>query len=230
MKKVSHFINGKVFTVKDSRTGPIFNPAIGEQIAEVELASKATVEKAIQSSAKAFVTWSKTTPINRSRILAKYKDLLIKNMEELAVMVSEQHGKTIPDAKGSIQRGIEVVEYASGITESLKGDHSANVGTNVDSYNLRQPLGVCAGITPFNFPAMVPMWMYPVAIACGNTFVLKPSEKDPSCPIRLGELAIEAGMPPGVLNVVNGDKESVDTLLESKDVQAISFVLSLIHI
>jgi len=219
MKKVSHFIDGKAFIVKDSRTGPIFNPAIGEQIAEVELASKATVEKAIESSKKAFATWSKTTPINRSRILAKYKDLLIKNMEELAEMVSEQHGKTIPDAKGSIQRGIEVVEYASGITESLKGDHSANVGTNVDSYNLRQPLGVCAGITPFNFPAMVPMWMYPVAIACGNTFVLKPSEKDPSCPIRLGELAIEAGMPPGVLNVINGDKESVDTLLESKDVQ-----------
>ena len=194
MKKISHFINGKTYSIKDTRTGPIFNPAIGEQIAEVELANKATVEMAIKSSAKAFLTWSKTTPINRSRILAKYKDLLIKNMEELAVMVSEQHGKTIPDAKGSIQRGIEVVEYASGITESLKGDHSANVGTNVDSYNLRQPLGVCAGITPFNFPAMVPMWMYPVAIACGNTFVLKPSEKDPSCPIRLGELAIEAGI------------------------------------
>ena len=145
-------------------------------------------------------------------------------MEEIAVMVSKEHGKTIADAKGSIQRGIEVVEYATGITESLKGDHSANVGTNVDSYNLRQPLGVCAGITPFNFPAMVPMWMYPVSIACGNTFILKPSEKDPSCPIRLAELAIEAGLPVGVLNVVNGDKEAVDTLLENKDVQAISFV------
>ena len=224
MKKISHFIDGKTYSDNESRKGPIFNPAIGEQIAEVELASKVTVEMAIESSKKAFITWSKTTPINRSRILAKYKDLLIKNMEDLAVMVSEQHGKTIPDAKGSIQRGIEVVEYATGITDSLKGDHSASVGTNVDSYSMRQPLGVCAGITPFNFPAMVPMWMYPVAIACGNTFVLKPSEKDPSCPIRLGELAIEAGMPPGVLNVVNGDKESVDTLLESKDVQAISFV------
>jgi len=219
MKKISHFIDGKTYSNNESRKGPIFNPAIGEQIAEVELASKDTVEMAIESSKKAFITWSKTTPINRSRILAKYKDLLIKNMEDLAVMVSEQHGKTIPDAKGSIQRGIEVVEYATGITDSLKGDHSASVGTNVDSYSMRQPLGVCAGITPFNFPAMVPMWMYPVAIACGNTFVLKPSEKDPSCPIRLGELAIEAGMPPGVLNVVNGDKESVDTLLESKDVQ-----------
>ena len=224
MKKVSHFIDGKTFTDDKSRKGPIFNPAIGEQIAEVELASKTTVEMAIESSKKAFLKWSKTTPINRARILAKYKDLLVKNMEDLAVMVSEQHGKTIPDAKGSVQRGIEVVEYATGITDSLKGDHSTSVGTNVDSYSMRQPLGVCAGITPFNFPAMVPMWMYPVAIACGNTFVLKPSEKDPSCPIKLGELAIEAGMPPGVLNVVNGDKEAVDTLLESKDVQAISFV------
>ena len=154
------------------------------------MASKSTVELAIESSAKAFIKWSKTTPITRSRILSKYKDLLIKNMEEIAVMVSKEHGKTIADAKGFIQRGIEVVEYATGITESLKGDHSANVGTNVDSYNLRQPLGVCAGITPFNFPAMVPMWMYPVSIACGNTFILKPSEKDPSCPIRLAELAI----------------------------------------
>ncbi|MBT3547541.1 MAG: CoA-acylating methylmalonate-semialdehyde dehydrogenase, partial [Flavobacterium sp.] len=224
MNKVSHFIDGKIYSDSKSRMGPIFNPAIGEQIAEVELASKTTVEMAIESSAKAFIKWSKTTPITRSRILSKYKDLLIKNMEEIAVMVSKEHGKTIADAKGSIQRGIEVVEYATGITESLKGDHSANVGTNVDSYNLRQPLGVCAGITPFNFPAMVPMWMYPVSIACGNTFILKPSEKDPSCPMRLAELAIEAGLPVGVLNVVNGDKEAVDTLLENKDVQAISFV------
>ena len=224
MKKISHFIDGKIYSDSKSRMGPIFNPAIGEQIAEVELASKTTVEMAIESSAKAFIKWSKTTPITRSRILSKYKDLLIKNMEEIAVMVSKEHGKTIADAKGSIQRGIEVVEYATGITESLKGDHSANVGTNVDSYNLRQPLGVCAGITPFNFPAMVPMWMYPVSIACGNTFILKPSEKDPSCPMRLAELAIEAGLPVGVLNVVNGDKEAVDTLLENKDVQAISFV------
>ena len=224
MKKISHFIDGKLYSDKTARTGPIFNPAIGEKIGEVELGSKSIVELAIQSSKNAFIKWSKTTPINRSRILSKYKDLLIKNMEELAAMVSEEHGKTIPDAKGSVQRGIEVVEYATGITDSLKGDHSSSVGTNVDSYSMRQPLGVCAGITPFNFPAMVPMWMYPVAIACGNTFVLKPSEKDPSCPIRLAELAIEAGLPAGVLNVVNGDKEAVDTLLENKDVQAISFV------
>ena len=224
MKKISHFIDGKIYSDSKSRIGPIFNPAIGEKIAEVELASKSTVEMAIESSSKAFQKWSKTTPINRARILAKFKDLLIKNMNDLAVMVSEQHGKTIADAKGSIQRGIEVVEYATGITDSLKGDHSTSVGTNVDSHTLRQPLGVCAGITPFNFPAMVPMWMFPVAIACGNTFVLKPSEKDPSCPMKLAELAIEAGLPNGVLNVVNGDKEAVDTLLQNKTVQAISFV------
>ena len=153
MKKISHFIDGKIYSDGKSRMSPIFNPAIGEKIAEVELASKATVEMAIKSSEKAFQKWSKTTPINRARILAKFKDLLIQNMNDLAEMVSEQHGKTIADAKGSIQRGIEVVEYATGITDSLKGDHSANVGTNVDSHTLRQPLGVCAGITPFNFPA-----------------------------------------------------------------------------
>ena len=224
MKKISHFIGGKIYSDKNSRIGKIFNPAIGEQIAEVELATKITTEKAIKNSSDAFLKWSKTTPINRARILSKYKDLLIKNMEELAVMVSEQHGKTIPDAKGSIQRGIEVVEYATGITDSLKGDHSASVGTNVDSHTLRQPLGVCAGITPFNFPAMVPMWMFPMAIACGNTFVLKPSEKNPSCSIRLAELFLEAGLPKGVFNVVNGDKEAVDAIINNKDVAAVSFV------
>ena len=224
MEKVSHFINGKKFSVKDTRKAAIFNPALGEQIAEVELASRETVNLATESAAKAFLDWSKTTPIKRARIFSKYKDLIIENMNELAEIVSKEHGKTIPDAKGSIQRGIEVVEYATGITNSLKGEFSGSVGTNVDSHSMRQPLGVCAGITPFNFPAMVPMWMFPIAIACGNTFVLKPSEKDPSCGFRLAELAIEAGIPPGVLNVVNGDKEAVDALLEDKKVQAISFV------
>ncbi len=224
MEKISHFINGKKFSVKDSRKAAIFNPALGEQIAEVELASRETVNLATESAAKAFLDWSKTTPIKRARIFSKYKDLIIENMNELAEIVSKEHGKTIPDAKGSIQRGIEVVEYATGITNSLKGEFSGSVGTNVDSHSMRQPLGVCAGITPFNFPAMVPMWMFPIAIACGNTFVLKPSEKDPSCGFRLAELAIEAGIPPGVLNVVNGDKEAVDALLEDKKVQAISFV------
>ena len=176
MEKISHFIDGKTYSSSKSRTGQVFNPAIGEQIAEVELASKETVKLAVESASKAFIKWSKTTPISRSRILSKYKDLIIKNMDKLAELVSSQHGKTIPDAKGSIQRGIEVVEYATGITSALKGEHSTSVGTNVDSHTLRQPLGVCAGITPFNYPAMVPMWMFPVAIACGNTFVLKPSE------------------------------------------------------
>ena len=224
MELISHFIDGKLYSDKNSRKGKVFNPATGEQIADVELASKDIVKMAVESSLQAFDKWSKTTPITRARIFSKYKDLLVQNMNELAELVSKQHGKTIPDAKGSIQRGIEVVEYVTGITSSLKGEHSSNVGTNVDSHTLRQPLGVCAGITPFNFPAMVPMWMFPVAIACGNTFVLKPSEKDPSCPLKLAELAIEAGFPPGVLNCVNGDKESVDALLEDKDVQAISFV------
>ncbi len=224
MEKISHFIDGKAYSLPDSRIGAIFNPAIGEQIAEVELASKEIVKQATENASIAFLKWSRTTPISRSRILSKYKDLIIKNMNELAEIVSKQHGKTIADSKGSIQRGIEVVEYASGITSALKGEHSTSVGTNVDSHTLRQPLGVCAGITPFNFPAMVPMWMFPVAIACGNTFVLKPSEKDPSCAIKLAELAIESGIPPGVLNVVNGDKQAVDALLEDKNVQAISFV------
>ena len=224
MEKISHFIDGKIYSVSSSRTGPIFNPAIGQQIAEVELASKDTVKLAVNSASKAYLKWSKTTPISRSRILEKYKSLVVKNMDELAELVSKQHGKTIPDSKGSIQRGIEVVEYATGITSALKGEHSTSGCSNVDSHTLRQPLGVCAGITPFNFPAMVPMWMFPIAIACGNTFILKPSEKDPSCPLKLAQLAVEAGIPPGVLNVVNGDKEAVDAILEDKNIQAVSFV------
>ena len=151
MEKISHFIDGKIFSDSKSRKGKVFNPATGEQIAEVELASKEIVQMAVENSNKAFLKWSKTTPITRARIFSKYKDLLVKNMNELAELVSKQHGKTIPDAKGSIQRGIEVVEYVTGITSSLKGEHSSNVGTNVDSHTLRQPLGVCAGITPFNF-------------------------------------------------------------------------------
>ena len=176
MELISHFIDGKLYSDKNSRKGKVYNPATGEQIADVELASKDIVKMAVENSLQAFDKWSKTTPITRARIFSKYKDLLVQNMNELAELVSKQHGKTIPDAKGSIQRGIEVVEYVTGITSSLKGEHSSSVGTNVDSHTLRQPLGVCAGITPFNFPAMVPMWMFPMAIACGNTFVLKPSE------------------------------------------------------
>ena len=224
MELISHFIDGKLYSDKNSRKGKVYNPATGEQIADVELASKDIVKMAVENSLQAFDKWSKTTPITRARIFSKYKDLLVQNMSEIAELVSKQHGKTIPDAKGSIQRGIEVVEYVTGITSSLKGEHSSNVGTNVDSHTLRQPLGVCAGITPFNFPAMVPMWMFPMAIACGNTFVLKPSEKDPSISIKLAQLFQEAGLPDGVFNVINGDKEVVDAILTNKDIKAVSFV------
>ena len=224
MKTISHFIDGKIYSDSKSRKGPIFNPAIGEQIAEVELGTKATVEKAIESSSKAFITWSQKTPLYRARVLFKFKELIEKNSDLLTKIIVSEHGKVYEDAKGSLTRGLEVVEFACGIPQLLKGEFTENVGTDVDSWSMRQPLGVCAGITPFNFPAMVPMWMFPVAIACGNTFVLKPSEKDPSCSIKLAELFTEAGLPEGVFNVVNGDKESVDAIISNKDISAVSFV------
>jgi len=178
----------------------------------------------IESSKKSQIIWSKTTPLKRSRIIAKYKTLIENNIQELAEIVSKEHGKTLEDAKGSITRGLEVIEFACGIPHLLKGEFSQNVGSNIDSWSVRQPLGICAGITPFNFPAMVPMWMYPISIACGNSFILKPSEKNPSCSIRLAELFTEAGLPDGVFNVINGDKEVVDLILENKDISSISFV------
>src|SRR6056300_321181 len=224
MNIIEHYVNGKKFSGSSKRTSKVFNPATGEQTAEVKLASTKDLDDAVQVAKKAFVSWSAKPPLQRARIMFKFKELIEKNSEELTKIIVSEHGKVFEDAKGSLTRGLEVVEFACGIPQLLKGEFTENVGTDVDSWSMRQPLGVCAGITPFNFPAMVPMWMYPVAIACGNTFVLKPSEKDPSCPIRLAELAIEAGLPAGVLNVVNGDKEAVDTLLENKDVQAISFV------
>lgn len=224
MKRIAHLIGGEPASSADARLGPVFNPATGEQTAELELASKQTVENAIAKSQAAFREWSARTPINRARVMFRYKELMQANMDELAVLVSQEHGKTIDDAKGSITRGIEIIEFACGIPQLLKGEYSSNVGSGVDSFNLRQPLGVCAGITPFNFPAMVPLWMYPVALACGNTFILKPSEKTPSCPLRMVELAHEAGVPTDVLQVVNGDKEAVDTLLHDERVKAVSFV------
>ena len=224
MIRIGHLINGEKSTRSDGRTGPVFNPATGQQIAEVELASTADVAEAVAVADAAFVEWSGRTPINRARVMFRYKQLLEEHADELAELVSREHGKTLPDALGSVKRGIEIVEFACGIPQLLKGEYSANVGSGVDSFNMRQPLGVCAGITPFNFPAMVPLWMFPVALACGNTFVLKPSEKDPSCPLRMVELAHEAGVPPGVLNVVNGDKEAVDALLTDSRVKAVSFV------
>jgi malonate-semialdehyde dehydrogenase (acetylating)/methylmalonate-semialdehyde dehydrogenase len=181
-------------------------------------------DQAVEVAKKAFETWSLKPPLQRARVMFKFKELIEKNSDELTKLIVSEHGKVYDDAQGSLTRGLEVVEFACGIPHLLKGEFSENVGTNVDSWSMRQPLGVVAGITPFNFPAMVPMWMFPIAIACGNTFILKPSEKDPSCAIKLAELLKEAGLPDGVFNVINGDKESVDAILENKDIKAVSFV------
>jgi malonate-semialdehyde dehydrogenase (acetylating)/methylmalonate-semialdehyde dehydrogenase len=224
MNTIEHFVNGKKFSGASRRASKVFNPATGENLAEVKLASTQDVDTAVQAAKKSFASWSIKPPLQRARIMFKFKELIEKNSEELTKIIVSEHGKVFDDAKGELTRGLEVVEFACGIPQLLKGEFTENVGTDVDSWSLRQPLGVCAGITPFNFPAMVPMWMFPVAIACGNTFILKPSEKDPSCAIRLAELLIEAGLPEGVFNVVNGDKESVDALINHKDISAISFV------
>ena len=224
MKKIQHFVNGQLFSGNSKRVGKVFKPATGEQSAEVILASTKDINDAVANAAEAFESWSNKPPLQRARIMFKFKELIEKNSDELTKIIVSEHGKVYEDAKGSLTRGLEVVEYACGIPQLLKGEFTENVGTDVDSWSIRQPLGVCAGITPFNFPAMVPMWMFPMAIACGNTFVLKPSEKDPSCALRLAELLKEAGLPSGVFNVVNGDKESVDALIDHKEVAAISFV------
>ena len=222
--RLQHFIDGERVDGESNRYGDVFNPATGEVSARAPYASSHEVRKAVASAKAAFPGWAGTPPAQRARILFRYRDLLETHKEELAKLVSHEHGKTIEDAKGSVTRGSEIVEFACGIPQLLKGDHNENVANAVDSYSIRQALGVCAGITPFNFPAMVPLWMYPVALACGNTFVLKPSERDPSTGLRLAELAVEAGLPPGVLNVVIGDKEAVDALLTDPDVAAVSFV------
>ena len=224
MNLIEHFIGGKIIAGSSKRIGKIFNPATGDQSSEVKLASKNDIDLAVSIAKKAFITWSNKPPIQRARVIFKFKELIEKNSDELTKLIVSEHGKVYEDAKGSLNRGLEVIEFACGIPQLLKGEFTENVGTDVDSWSTRQPIGVCAGITPFNFPAMVPMWMFPMAIACGNTFVLKPSEKDPSCSIKLAELFMEAGLPEGVFNVVNGDKEAVDALLTNKDVQAISFV------
>ena len=224
MNLIKHFVGGKVISGNSERKGKIFNPATGEQESEVILASKADLDGAVEIAQKAFETWSLNPPLQRARIMFKFKELIEKNFDELAKLIVSEHGKVYEDAKGSLIRGLEVVEFACGIPHLLKGEFSENVGTNVDSYSMRQPLGVAAGITPFNFPAMVPMWMFPLAIACGNSFILKPSEKDPSCPMKLAELLHEAGLPAGVFNVVNGDKEVVDAILTNQSIKAVSFV------
>ncbi|MDR5875815.1 CoA-acylating methylmalonate-semialdehyde dehydrogenase [Vreelandella gomseomensis] len=224
MKTLSHYLNGQLTTGQNQRYAPVYNPATGEQSAQVALASADETRDAVRIADEAFVTWSKTSPLKRSRILFKFKALVEEHTDELARLISSEHGKVFSDAKGEVTRGLEVVEFACGIPHLQKGEHSMNVGSGVDSYSMMQPLGVCAGISPFNFPAMVPMWMFPIALACGNTFVMKPSEKDPSTPLRLAELLSEAGLPDGVFNVLNGDKEAVDVLLTDECVQAVSFV------
>jgi len=224
MNLIEHFINGKTTKGSSKKKSKVFNPATGEQTAEVNLASKNDIDLAVEKAKQAFTDWSRKPPAQRARIIFKFKELIEKNSDEIIKLIVSEHGKVYEDAKGSLTRGLEVVEFACGIPHLLKGEFTENVGTDVDSWSIRQSLGVCAGITPFNFPAMVPLWMFPIAIACGNTFVLKPSEKDPSCSIKLAQLFTEAGLPDGVFNVVNGDKEAVDALLTNKDVVAISFV------
>ena len=224
MKKINHFIDGKEYSSQSKRFGDVYNPALGEKIAEVSFANSDDVEQAIISAKNAFSSWSKTPPLTRSRIFFKFKELLVRDMDKLAAQVTEEHGKVISDSIGSITRGMEVVEFMCGVPHLIKGEFSENVGSNIDSWSMRQPLGICVGITPFNFPAMVPMWMFVVAIACGNCFILKPSEKDPSLLILLGDLLKEAGLPDGVFNVVNGDKEAVDCLITHPEVSAVSFV------
>ncbi len=224
MKTIPLWIGGKAVAAAATRNAPVTNPSTGAVSAQVPLCDAADIDRAVQSARAAYAGWRDTPPVRRARVLQQFLQLLQANQKELARLASEEHGKTLPDAMGSVQRGIEVVEFACGIPHLLKGEYAASVGTGVDVHTLRQPLGVCVGITPFNFPAMVPLWMFPMAIACGNTFILKPSEKVPSCSMKMAELFTAAGLPDGVLNVVHGDKVAVDALIAHADVAAVSFV------
>jgi malonate-semialdehyde dehydrogenase (acetylating) / methylmalonate-semialdehyde dehydrogenase len=224
MRTIGHFIGGKTVAGTSSRFGDVFNPNTGEVQAKVSLAKHAEVEHAIAVAEAAQPTWAATNPQRRARVLFKFLDLAQREFESLAKLLSSEHGKTLPDARGDIQRGLEVVEFACGIPHLMKGEFTDGAGPGIDLFSMRQPLGVVAGITPFNFPAMIPMWKFAPALACGNAFILKPSERDPSVPMRLAELLVEAGLPAGVLNVVNGDKEAVDALLTDPRIRAIGFV------
>lgn len=221
---IAHWIDGNVVHESGSRTQDIFNPATGAVVRQVELASAKTVLQAIESAKAAFPAWANTPPIRRARILDKFLQLLNQHKDQLAAILTQEHGKVFSDAQGEVTRGIDIVEFACGAPQLLKGDYTEQVSTDIDNWTVRQPLGVVAGITPFNFPCMVPMWMYPMAIACGNTFILKPSERDPSVSLYMAQLLKEAGLPDGVFNVVQGDKLAVDTLIEHEDVRALSFV------
>jgi malonate-semialdehyde dehydrogenase (acetylating) / methylmalonate-semialdehyde dehydrogenase len=224
LRTITHWIGGKAVATSADRTSPVFNPATGEQQAELALASVEDVDSAVQTAKAAFERWGQSSLSQRTKVLFKFRELVSANIQRLAEAISDEHGKVVSDARGEVQRGLEVVEFACGIPTLLKGGFSDQVSTGVDVYSFRQPLGVCVGITPFNFPAMVPMWMFPVAIATGNTFILKPSERDPSASLIMAELWAEAGLPDGVFNVVHGDKTAVDALLNHPDVAAVSFV------
>lgn len=223
MQTIGHFINGELI-VDDSPTQPVYNPSTGEVSKQVAIGGAKTIDDAVAAAKAAFPDWRKTPPLKRARIMFKFKELLERHADEICRLIGEEHGKIVHDVAGELQRGIENVEYACGAPELLKGEHSRNVGPDIDSWSEFHPLGVVAGITPFNFPVMVPLWMFPMAIVCGNTFVLKPSERDPSASLYIAQLLKEAGLPDGVLNVVNGGKDAVDAILTHKDIQAVSFV------
>jgi len=224
MRTISHFVNGQTLEGVSGRFGDVFNPNTGEIQARVALADDAELDAAVQAAAAAQVGWAATNPQRRARVMFEFKRLIERDMNALAEILSSEHGKVIADSKGDIQRGLEVIEFACGIPHILKGEYTEGAGPGIDVYSMRQPLGVCAGITPFNFPAMIPMWMFGISIAVGNTFILKPSEKDPTVPVKLAELMMEAGAPAGVLNVVHGDKSAVDAILTHPLIRAVSFV------
>jgi malonate-semialdehyde dehydrogenase (acetylating)/methylmalonate-semialdehyde dehydrogenase len=224
LKDIPHWIGGTTVSGTSGRSAPVFNPARGVITGRVALASETEVDAAVRNARAAFPAWAATPPLKRARVMFKFKELIESHMDELAAILVAEHGKVFSDAKGELVRGLEVVEFACGIPQLLKGEFTEQIGGGIDSWSVRQPLGVCAGITPFNFPAMVPMWMFPVAIACGNAFILKPSERDPSASLLLARLLKEAGLPDGIFNVVHGDKGAVDALLTHPDVAAVSFV------
>ena len=224
LERLPLWIGGRAIAATTTRYGEVTNPATGEVVRHVPFANAADVDAAVKAASAAFPAWRAAPPLRRARVLMRFRELLDAHKKDIAKIVTQEHGKTLADAEGSVTRGIEVVEFATGIPHLLKGEFSDNVGTGVDAYSIRQAVGVCAGITPFNFPAMVPMWMFPIAIACGNTFLLKPSERDPTTSLRLAELLAEAGLPDGVFNVVHGDKEAVDAILAHPGIKAVSFV------
>ena len=224
MREIGHYIGGRIVKGTSGRFADVYNPSIGEVQARVALASAGELRAAVENAKAAQPGWAAQNPQKRARVMMKFVELVHKEYDALALLLASEHGKTVPDAKGDIQRGLEVVEFAIGIPHLLKGEYTDNAGTGIDVYSMRQPLGVVAGITPFNFPAMIPLWKCAMALACGNAMILKPSERDPSVPMRLAELFVEAGLPAGVLNVVNGDKEAVDAILDDKDIKAVGFV------